>query len=158
MRYRVPLATNLELDREKLWRFPAGLSLLALLVLPLVPWISRFEHGSSVREALAHLVALGVCSAMLGFGLGLWIGVRIRSPSTALTALGSVVVALLWWVWVFSPLIQDGVARFFETTDGWDAPIRDDRLAPMYPRHQQLTAAETAFVDTWLARVEATLI
>ncbi|MCK0169107.1 gamma-glutamylcyclotransferase [Jannaschia sp. S6380] len=47
----------------------------------------------------------------------------------------------------------DGVARFFETTDGWNAPIRDDRDDPAYPRAQTLTAAETALVDDWLSRV-----
>ena len=48
-----------------------------------------------------------------------------------------------------------GVARFFETTDGWDAPIRDDRGAPAYPRAQVLSRHETALVDDWLVRVGA---
>ncbi|MBB5723177.1 muconolactone delta-isomerase [Loktanella ponticola] len=43
-----------------------------------------------------------------------------------------------------------GAARFFETTDNW-GPITDDRDAPRYPRHQQLSADETAFVDKHLA-------
>jgi len=47
---------------------------------------------------------------------------------------------------------EDGVQRFFETTDGWDAQIRDDRAGPIYPRAQVLSAAETALVDHWLAR------
>ena len=46
-----------------------------------------------------------------------------------------------------------GVARFFDTTQGWDAPIRDDRAAPQYPRHQRLAPAETAMVDHHLRRV-----
>ncbi len=46
---------------------------------------------------------------------------------------------------------ENGAARFFETTDGWDAPILDDRAAPQYPRHQRLTAQETALVDRLLA-------
>lgn len=46
-----------------------------------------------------------------------------------------------------------GVARFFETTDGWDAPIKADRADPVYPRHQVLSAEETALVDDWLARL-----
>ncbi|MCC5970267.1 MAG: gamma-glutamylcyclotransferase [Pararhodobacter sp.] len=41
----------------------------------------------------------------------------------------------------------DGVAQFFTTTDGWDAPVVDDRAAPLYPRHQSLSAAERALVD-----------
>ena len=46
-----------------------------------------------------------------------------------------------------------GVAHFFETTDGWDTPVFNDRAAPVYPRHQRLTAAETALVDEHLAAV-----
>ncbi|UWQ20058.1 gamma-glutamylcyclotransferase family protein [Jannaschia sp. W003] len=48
---------------------------------------------------------------------------------------------------------EAGVARFFETTSGWDAPVRDDRGAPEYPRAQVLSAAERALVDRWLGRV-----
>ena len=44
----------------------------------------------------------------------------------------------------------DGASAFFKTTDNW-GPIHDDRDNPIYPRHQQLTAEETAFVDTQLA-------
>ena len=48
---------------------------------------------------------------------------------------------------------EAGVAQFFDTTDGWDMPVFDDRTAPLYPRHQVLTAAETALVDHHLAAV-----
>ncbi|SEP78295.1 gamma-glutamylcyclotransferase family protein [Thalassovita taeanensis] len=47
---------------------------------------------------------------------------------------------------------EAGVARFFDTTDGWSAPILDDRAAPHYPRHQPLDPAETTLVDDMLAR------
>ena len=50
---------------------------------------------------------------------------------------------------------QDGAKRFFETTDGWSTPILNDRADPIYPRHQKLSASETAVVDTHLARVSA---
>ena len=43
-----------------------------------------------------------------------------------------------------------GVAHFFQTTHGWDAPIHDDRASPLYPRHQLLTAQERALVDRHL--------
>lgn len=43
-----------------------------------------------------------------------------------------------------------GVTRFFETTDGWDAPIRNDRATPIYPRAQTLSQVETAIVDRWI--------
>lgn len=48
---------------------------------------------------------------------------------------------------------EDGVDRFFATTDGWHAPIRDDRAAPRYPRAQTLTDAERTLVDAHLDRV-----
>jgi hypothetical protein len=50
---------------------------------------------------------------------------------------------------------EAGVDRFFATTRGWDAPIRNDRAAPAYPRAQRLDAAETALVDRELAAVGA---
>ena len=46
----------------------------------------------------------------------------------------------------------DGVEAFFATTDGWDAPLLDDRNAPRYPRAQALTPEETALVDDLCAR------
>ncbi len=51
---------------------------------------------------------------------------------------------------------EDGVARFFDTTDGWDAPIRDDRSNPIYPRHQTITRHQRALVDHHLDRLGAT--
>lgn len=47
---------------------------------------------------------------------------------------------------------EDGVRDFFATTDGWDAPILDDRATPRYPRAQALAPQETALVDDLLAR------
>ncbi|MEJ6403789.1 gamma-glutamylcyclotransferase family protein [Yoonia sp. 2307UL14-13] len=46
---------------------------------------------------------------------------------------------------------HQGVEAFFDTTDGWHLPVKDDRAAPIYPRHQVLTAAEHALVDRYLA-------
>lgn len=46
-----------------------------------------------------------------------------------------------------------GAQDFFATTDGWDVPVLDDRAAPIYPRAQQLTLDETAFVDRALAEL-----
>lgn len=45
-----------------------------------------------------------------------------------------------------------GAADFFATTDGWEAPILDDRAAPVYSRAQSLTARERDFVDAALCR------
>ncbi|MFZ7091145.1 gamma-glutamylcyclotransferase family protein [Primorskyibacter sp. 2E233] len=44
----------------------------------------------------------------------------------------------------------EGATRFVATTDGWDAPILDDRAKPIYPRAQRLDPAERAFVDDTL--------
>jgi gamma-glutamyl AIG2-like cyclotransferase len=49
----------------------------------------------------------------------------------------------------------DGAAQFFATTDGWDVPVENDRATPRYPRHQHLTATESAFVDDHLAAYSA---
>lgn len=50
---------------------------------------------------------------------------------------------------------EAGVTRFFETTSGWNAPVINDRDAPLYSRHQRLTARETALVDDMLSQVGA---
>ena len=49
----------------------------------------------------------------------------------------------------------DGVGRFFDTTDGWDTPVLDDRDDPIYPRHQTLTTEQTDLVDQHLQRLFA---
>ncbi|MCK8483073.1 gamma-glutamylcyclotransferase [Aliiroseovarius sp. S2029] len=48
-----------------------------------------------------------------------------------------------------------GVTHFFETTDGWHAPILNDRVAPIYPRAQTLTEEERQIVDAGLSRLSA---
>ncbi|GFE50632.1 gamma-glutamylcyclotransferase [Roseobacter cerasinus] len=50
---------------------------------------------------------------------------------------------------------EAGVQRFFETTDGWDTPILNDRANPRYPRHQQLSTQQTALVDGHLEALSA---
>lgn len=47
------------------------------------------------------------------------------------------------------------VQRFFETTDGWDGPVPDDRTAPICSRHQMLSSDERTLVDDWLQEVGA---
>jgi hypothetical protein len=42
---------------------------------------------------------------------------------------------------------EGGVARFFETTHGWEVGVLDDRAAPQYPRAQVTTDRERALVD-----------
>jgi len=50
---------------------------------------------------------------------------------------------------------EAGAARFVDTTEGWDTPVRNDRGAPVYPRAQTLTKAERECVDDLLLRVRA---
>lgn len=47
---------------------------------------------------------------------------------------------------------EDGAQQFFETTDGWDIPVLNDRQSPRYSRHQTLSDYETAFVDHHLTQ------
>ncbi|MEM9427313.1 MAG: gamma-glutamylcyclotransferase, partial [Pseudomonadota bacterium] len=49
------------------------------------------------------------------------------------------------------------VEAFFHTTDGWDAPVLDDRAAPRYPRHQSLSSEETALANDWLGRMNVAI-
>ncbi|MFD0978116.1 gamma-glutamylcyclotransferase family protein [Tropicimonas aquimaris] len=50
---------------------------------------------------------------------------------------------------------EAGAAEFFASTAGWDAPVLDDRAAPIYPRHQPLTARQRGVVDEQLDAVGA---
>ena len=52
----------------------------------------------------------------------------------------------------------EGVWRFFETTDGWDAPVLNDRANPIYPRHQRLSLDEHDLVQSGLAQVGAQIV
>lgn len=53
---------------------------------------------------------------------------------------------------------EDGATRFFETTEGWDAPVMQDRDDPIYPRHQRLSPSERDFVDHHLTSRKVRLI
>ncbi len=47
-----------------------------------------------------------------------------------------------------------GVAHFFDSTRGWQAPVLDDRAAPVYGRAQALAASERDLVDLHLDRLK----
>ena len=44
-----------------------------------------------------------------------------------------------------------GIAHFFDTTDGWDVDVIDDRTAPQYPRAQDVPTDLQRMVDQHLA-------
>ncbi len=46
---------------------------------------------------------------------------------------------------------EDGAQAFFDTTEGWDIDVLDDRKAPYYARHQNLSRSERAYIDNALA-------
>ncbi|MEL6690215.1 MAG: gamma-glutamylcyclotransferase family protein [Pseudomonadota bacterium] len=48
---------------------------------------------------------------------------------------------------------QPGVARFMTTTSGWENGLYDDRAAPIYPRAQEISPAETELFDAMLGSV-----
>lgn len=50
---------------------------------------------------------------------------------------------------------EGGARRFMATTDGFAAPVLDDRASPRYPRAQTLTKAESALVDELLSAAGA---
>ena len=53
---------------------------------------------------------------------------------------------------------EAGVQHFFDTTHGWDAPVLDDRSAPIYPRHCTLTSDEASLVDDMLRKHAVTCL
>lgn len=52
----------------------------------------------------------------------------------------------------------EGVTGFIATTDGWDAPIRDDRSAPVYPRHQPISQEERDMFRDCLTDIGARIL
>lgn len=46
---------------------------------------------------------------------------------------------------------EAGVTRFFETTGGWDAPVLNDRDAPIYRRHRPSNDWERGLVNAHLS-------
>lgn len=74
---------------------------------------------------------------------------RAQAPVAAHPILLSYLDAVVQGFW--REFGAGGVADFFATTEGWDAPLLDDRATPRYPRAQPLTAAERAMVDAALA-------
>ena len=59
----------------------------------------------------------------------------------------------------FARLHGEGApARFFAETEGWGAPVVDDRAAPVYPRHVPGDGSVTALVDALLVERGARIV
>ncbi|MDX5403671.1 MAG: gamma-glutamylcyclotransferase [Rhodobacterales bacterium] len=81
---------------------------------------------------------------------------RHQSPTDAYPVLLSYLdVVVQGYAREFGP---EGVDAFFATTVGWEAPILDDRRAPLYPRHQRLSASDRALTDAHLDRLGVRII
>lgn len=53
---------------------------------------------------------------------------------------------------------DQGVVDFFASTSGWEAPVRNDRAAPEYPRFRTQTPQELALTDHHLAALGVKII
>lgn len=53
---------------------------------------------------------------------------------------------------------EEGLMHFLDTTDGWNAPVLQDRAAPQYSRAQPLSARERRLFDALLDTREITRI
>ncbi len=104
----------------------------------------RIPTTRSVAHPLSHEVEIAVYAVPEH---------QHRDPSEGHPILLSYIdVVIQGYLRAFGP---EGADRFFATTDGWDAPILNDRAEPQYPRHQQLKPAETEFVDDRLHKISA---
>ncbi len=75
-------------------------------------------------------------------------------PSTRHPILQSYLdTVLLGYLDVFG---QEGAKAFFASTDGWDAPILDDRENPIYPRAVKPAKPERLFIDAQLDALNVT--
>jgi len=80
---------------------------------------------------------------------------RTRGPVSAPAAEHPILLSYLdcvvqGFLQLFGP---EGADRFFASTEGWETPILNDRRAPRYPRHVELSAGERGLVDDWLTRL-----
>ncbi|WP_291729847.1 gamma-glutamylcyclotransferase family protein [Leisingera sp. F5] len=95
-----------------------------------LPASDRVQHGlEGTPEISVYAVAPGKQN-----------GVTERLP----ILLSYLDVVLQGYLQVFG---EAGLHDFVATTDGWDAPVLDDRTAPRYPRHQPVSAAERKLFD-----------
>jgi ChaC-like protein len=105
---------------------------------------NRVAANRSITHPLPHDIEIALYAVPGG---------NIGSPTNSHPILLSYLdVVVQGYLREFGP---GGADRFFATTTGWEAPILNDRRSPRYPRHQLLTASETAFVDSRLDALPA---
>lgn len=118
----------------------------AIAAVPNADWeaLDQREHAYE-RIAASHQVSHNAGSA-LDIALYAIAADRHGPPSDDHPILMSYLETVLQgYLQLFGP---DGVSGFLETTDGWEAPILDDRATPIYPRASAITTQEREmFVD-----------
>ncbi len=107
----------------------------------------RVSATQSVSHPLTHDVEIAVYAVPEGR--------HTRATEDYPVVLSYLDVVVQGYLRAFGP---EGAERFFATTDGWQAPILNDRAAPRYPRHQPLKPDETRFVDDHLTRLGCRII
>ncbi|EAR49573.1 hypothetical protein OG2516_13836 [Oceanicola granulosus HTCC2516] len=81
---------------------------------------------------------------------------HLAPPDTAHPVLLSYVeTVMLGYLHIYG---EAGIHRFAASTEGWHAPIMDDRDLPLYPRHQRPSEEERRFIDATIAALGCTLI
>lgn len=103
----------------------------------------RHDATHQVRHDLEHALDVAIYAIPEGFH---------RKPEADNPVLLSYIDTVVQgFLTEFGP---EGAAHFFETTEGWDAPVLDDRAAPIYPRATQVSAEERDVVDEALGRLK----
>ena len=146
---------------RRVWRHVEGRRVAFLTAVPdpasdiegLIAWVAEPDWPALDLREKCYLreTAVGVAHALEGdVDIRLYHApVHLHRPHSAhhpilLSYLDAVVQGY------FREYGEAGVRRFFETTDGWDAPVLDDRAAPRYSRHQRLTGEERELADACL--------
>ena len=127
----------------------AQLDGLIMAVPPVAPDLEAREYAYAKHDV----------SAQVAHGLAGPTEVKMWAiPAPDITAPGSGHALLLSYIDVvvagyLDVFGRDGVARFFANTDGWQAPVWDDRAAPLYPRAQPLRDEVRWLVDSALTEL-----
>lgn len=110
------------------------------------------EASYAREDCAAGLVPAGRGAAWLYAVPGAYVAAVPDGPPILLSYLDTVIAG-------FASLHgPDGPARFFDETGGWEAPVADDRRAPLYPRHRAVGAALEGLVDALLRKRRAQIV
>ncbi len=121
-----------------------------IAAVPNADWaaLDQRESGYKRRDATADVVQGGHADNIAVY----------QVPPDSTTDTGNHHILLSYLDVVVQGFVREfgikGAEGFFDTTDGWDIAVEDDRAAPLYPRAQKLTTDERALTDRLLAQVQ----